>query len=159
MAPCATARAPSAVRNLHHPLGDEGAGNARPEKILAFVERPGLDHRENEFARELLTQVVHLAECRTRGQRLDLQAVEFLLLTHVRAERDHFRPVRFLQPTQNDRGIQPARISDDDFHRNTQTKSGSPGEKAEKAQAVAISGIFGGLRRWRMAVSSRPMLL
>ena len=41
--------------------------------------------------------------------------VEFFLLPDVSAKRDHFRAIGFLQPSENDGGVQPARISDNDF--------------------------------------------
>ena len=44
--------------DLDHALGDERPGDAGAEEILALVDRAGLDHREDEVARELLLQVV-----------------------------------------------------------------------------------------------------
>ncbi len=105
------------VGDLDHALGDERPGDARAQEILPFVERARLDHRKDEVARELLAEIVHLAAARAGRERLGFQAVEFLLLADIRAERDHFRPVRLLEPTEDDRRVQTARIRDDDFHR------------------------------------------
>ena len=115
--------------NLHHALGDERAGDARAEKVLAFVNRPGLDHRKDEVPGEFLTQVVDLAKARAGGERFRFQSVEFFLLADVRAESDDFRAVGFLEPTQQDGGIQPARICDDDFHIGCKLEAVCAGQK------------------------------
>ena len=117
VAPCATAFAPSVWAISIMRLAMRGRAMLVPRKILPLVERPGLDHREDEIARELLAQIIDLAAARAGPERLRLQAVEFLRLAHIRAKRDHLRLVRFLQPTEDDRRVQPARIRDDDFHR------------------------------------------
>ena len=58
VAPWAMASAFSLLGDLHHALGDERPRDAGAEKILALVNRAGLDHRENEVAREFLLQIV-----------------------------------------------------------------------------------------------------
>ena len=87
------------------------------EVILALVNRAGLEHRENEIAREFLAQIVDVALARAGAQRLGFEAVEFLLLADVGAKGDDLRGVGFLQPGEQDGGIEPPGISDDDFHK------------------------------------------
>ena len=103
-------------RDLHHALGDERAGNARAEKILTLVNRPGTDHGENEIPGKLLLQIIDKTFRRPRAQRLGLEPVEFLLLPDIGAEGNDLRPVSFLQPLQQHRGVQAARISTYDLH-------------------------------------------
>ncbi len=105
------------VGDLDHALGDERPGDAGAEEILAFVERAGLDHGEDEVARELLAQIVHLAAGRPGRERLGFEAVEFLALADIGAKGDHLRLVGFLEPAEDDRRVQAARIRDNDFHR------------------------------------------
>ena len=40
-------------RNLDHAFRDQRARDARPEKVLSFVDRPGLHHGKDEVAQTL----------------------------------------------------------------------------------------------------------
>jgi hypothetical protein len=44
--------------DLDHALGDERAGDAGAEEVLAFINGSGLDHREDEIGGEFLLEVV-----------------------------------------------------------------------------------------------------
>ena len=112
-----------ALGDLDHALGDQRPRDAGAEKILPLVDGSRLHDRENEIARELLPQIVHLATGRARGERLGFEAVEFFLLADIGAKRDHLRVVRLLEPAQDDGGIQPSRISDNDSHRLAEVRS------------------------------------
>src|SRR5579862_5893132 len=104
---------------LDHPLGDERAGDAGAEVILVLVKSVRLEHREDEVPGELLPQILDVTPRRAGVERLRFEAVEFLLLAHVRAKGDDLGGIRILQPAQEDGSIQPARIRDDDFHAPT----------------------------------------
>ena len=114
------------ARDVDHALGDERTRDAGAEEILVLVKRVGADHREDEVAREFLGQVVDVALGRAGLERLLVEALEFLFLADVGAERDDLRVIFFLQPRQNDGGVQTSRVSDDNLHdRLLRQKAGS----------------------------------
>ena len=97
-------------------LGDQRPGDGSPQQILPFIDCPGAEQRENVIAREFLAQVLADQPARagfTRpfGQRRGLADP----LPDIGGETHHFAPVGFLQPGDNDRGIQPAGISKHDL--------------------------------------------
>ena len=97
--------------HLNHPFGDERTGDAGAQEVLAFIDCSGLHHREDEVAREFLLQIHDIALGAARFPGLGLQALEFLLLADVGAEGDQFGFVFVLQPRQDDRGVEAARVS------------------------------------------------
>ena len=102
--------------DLDHALGDQWPGDARAQEILSLVQRSCLHHGKDKITGKFLSQIVHLTVGRSRGERLGFEAVEFLRLTHIGAEGDDLRAVGFLEPVEDDGGIQSTRIRDDDFH-------------------------------------------
>ncbi len=102
--------------DLDHALGDQRARDGRAEEVLAFIDGVGTHHRENEVLGELGLEVVDVDLARAGRQRLFLQALELLRLADVGRERDDLGFVVFLEPLQNDRGVQAARICQYDFH-------------------------------------------
>src|SRR6516165_12235700 len=102
--------------NLYHPFRYQGTRNTCPEKILVLVKRRSLKHWKNEIAGKLFSQVVDVAFGGTSLQRFLLQPLQFLLLPDVGAERDYFRRVLLLDPLEDNRSIEPARVSNHDFH-------------------------------------------
>ena len=96
--------------DFHHALGDERARDAGAEKILAFVNRAGVDDGINEVAGEFLLQIVNVDFGRAGLARLRFEAGEFVLLPDVRAEGDHFGVVFFFDPRKQHRGVEAARI-------------------------------------------------
>ena len=109
--------------DLDHALGDERPGDAGAQEILALVDRAGLDHREDEVARELLLQVGDVALGRAGAFGLGFQALEFLLLADVGAEGDDLGVILFLEPGEDDGGIESARISENNLHSLVQIRS------------------------------------
>ena len=97
--------------DFDHALGDERPGDAGAQEILALIDCARLDHREDEVARELLLQVDDVALGRAGALGLGFEALEFLFLADVGAEGDDLRVILFLQPRQDDRGVQSARVS------------------------------------------------
>ena len=102
--------------NLHHALGDEGARNAGAEEILPLVHCSRLHHREDEITGELGLKIVDVTLGGSCPERLGLEPLELLLLTDVGAESDHLGGISFLDPVEDDGGIQTSRIGNDDFH-------------------------------------------
>ena len=96
--------------DFNHALGDEWPGDAGAEEVLALIDRARLDHREDEVAREFLLQVGDVAFGRPGAFGLGFQPFEFLFLTDIGAERNDLRLIPFLDPRQNDGGIQAARV-------------------------------------------------
>ena len=83
---------------------------------MPVVNRAGLDHWKNEIARELFLEIVDVTFGGAGAQRFLFQTLEFFLLTNVRAERDDFRLISFLEPTDNNRRVETAGICQDNFH-------------------------------------------
>ena len=102
--------------DIHHALGDQRAGNRGAEQIGTFVDGVGLHDREDIVLGELLFDVVDNAFHRAVFERLLFKTVEFLFLPDIRAVADHFGIIFFLQPGQEHRGVQPAGISQYNFH-------------------------------------------
>src|SRR5581483_11219648 len=91
-------------------------GDAGPKEILVLVNRAGLHHRKDEIAREFLAQIVDVKLGSAGLQRLFAESLEFFLLPDVRAKGDHFRLVFFLDPREQDRRVESARICQHNFH-------------------------------------------
>ena len=103
------------VCDLDLPLGDQRARDGCAEKIHAFIERVGAEHRKNIVAHEFLAQI--LDKDFLDPQKLGLGAGRFHLFTlaEIGCEGDDFGVIVVLQPAQNDRGVEPARIGKHDF--------------------------------------------
>ena len=104
------------ARNLNHPPGDERSRDARAEEVLAFVNRASLNQRKNKIARELLPQIVDINLRRAGRLRLGSEALQLLLLANIGAKGNQLRVVFFLDPRKQHRGIEAARIRQNNFH-------------------------------------------
>ena len=135
--PVGYSRCPLGAGDLDHALRDERARNACAEKILSLINRPGLQHRKNKITGELLLQVIHIAFRSPCFESLFLESIEFLGLSHVRAEGDDFGSVGIFEPVQNDRGVQTSRVSDDDFFH-----TGAESARKNKLSQSQRTGIF-----------------
>ena len=102
--------------DLYHPLGDQRSRDACSEKILALVDRGRLKHRKHEIASEFIPKVVDYAFGCAGAKRFFFQSLEFFLLSDVSTEGDDLRLVIFLQPAKNDRGVETAGVSENNFH-------------------------------------------
>src|ERR1700741_2410484 len=98
-------------------LGNQRPGDRGSQQVLALVHRVGAEHREDEVAHELLAQVLD-----EYVARLDAELQGFLLcrrklpaLADVGGEGHHFAAVLVLQPLQNDRGVETARVGEHYF--------------------------------------------
>ena len=99
-------------------LGDQRPRDRGAEKIGAFVKRIGAKHRKDEIADKLLAQIVDkdLADAEQLG--LAARRLELLALAEIGGESDDLAAIGLLQPAQDDRGVEPARIGQHDlFHR------------------------------------------
>ena len=105
------------ARDFDHAPGYQRPGDAGAEEILGLVNRARLDHREYEIARERFLQIVDINLRRAGRLRLRGEAPQLLLLADIRAEGDHLRAVFFFDPGKKHRGVEPARICQNNFHR------------------------------------------
>ncbi|MNJ61334.1 hypothetical protein D3C77_571170 [compost metagenome] len=98
-------------------LGDQRTGDRGAQQILALIDGVGAEHREDEVAHELLAQVVDedVLGLDAQLQRLLLGGGQLLALAQVGGEGHHLGVILRLQPLQDDRRVQPARIGEDDF--------------------------------------------
>ena len=93
-------------------LGDQRPGDRGAEQIDALIERVRPEHREHEIAHEFLAQI--LDEDLLDAEQFGLLAGrrKLLALAEIGGEGHHLAAVGFLQPFQDDRGVEPAGISE-----------------------------------------------
>ena len=101
-------------RDLDLSAGDQRAGDRRAEQVRALVDRVGPQHREDEVPHELLPEVHDVDGRRAGAQRLLADRQQLLALAEVGAERDHLAAVALDQPAEDHRGVEPARVREDD---------------------------------------------
>jgi hypothetical protein len=98
---------------------DLRAGDQRPrdrgaEEVGALVDRVRAEHREDEVAHELLAEIHDVNGRGPGAERLLADRHELLALAEVGAEGDHVAAVALDQPPQDHRGVEPARVREDD---------------------------------------------
>ena len=98
-------------------LGDERARDRGTQQILALVERVGTEHRKDIVADEFLAQILDEDILRLHAQHLGLapRRLDLLALAQVSREGHNLRVIFGLQPFQDDRGVEPTRISEHHF--------------------------------------------
>ena len=105
------------TRDLDHSLRDKRTRDARAEEILVLVNGAGLEHWKNEIASEFFAQIFDDAFRCASLQRFRFQTREFFFLTDICAKGDDLSLIIFLEPMENYRCVESARISEDNFHR------------------------------------------
>jgi len=100
------------IDDIDQALGDQRPGNRGTEQVFAFIDGIGTEHREDEVADEFFAHVVDVDVLRLDAglQRLGAGRLKLFTLTEVGREGDNFALVHILQPLEDDRGIQTARI-------------------------------------------------
>ena len=98
-------------------LGDQRPRDRGAEQILPFVERVGAEHREHVIAHEFLAQILdeNVLRLDAEQQRFLARRLELLALAEIGGEGDHLAAIGGLQPLQDDRGVEPARIGEHDL--------------------------------------------
>ena len=95
-------------------LGDERARDRGAEQVLVLVDRARPQHREDVVADEFFAEILE-HELRGAGPAsLLLEAAELLSLSEVGTERHHFGLVPLDEPAEDDGGVEPARVGEDD---------------------------------------------
>ncbi len=104
-------------RNLNQPLGDQRPGDRGAQQIKPLVKRIGPEHREDEIAHEFFADIFDIDVVRVDPQKDRFLAGGFKLfpLTQIGSEGYNLTAVFGLQPFQDDRGIKPAGIGEDNF--------------------------------------------
>ena len=101
--------------DLHKALGDAGTGMAGAQKIV-LIDGAGLHAGDDVIVHILVRQIQDIELGRAGLLRLLLQALELVRLANVAGDRDDFAVVVvFLQPGDNDGGVQTAGICKNDF--------------------------------------------
>ena len=97
-------------------LGDERAGNARTEEIVAFVTGICPHHRKDEITHELFTQIFdeNMLVRNTHRACFFTRRLDFLTLTKVCSKGDHFQSALYLEPFGDDGSIQTTGVGEDD---------------------------------------------
>src|SRR5882672_10153934 len=95
-------------------LGNQWPRDRGAEQILPFIHRVGAEHRKYVVADELLAQILDKDVFRldAEQQRLLPCGLQLLALAEVGGEGHDLASVGGLQPLQNDRGIETARIGE-----------------------------------------------
>ena len=126
-------------------LRDQRAGDRGAEQVLAFVQRVGAEHREDEVAHEGLAQVVDEDLLHAGVLGLLARRAEFLALAEIGGEGDDLAAIGHLEPAQDHAGVEAAGIGEHDlldvFHRHggglSRRLDGAvgvtPGQRARKA--------------------------
>ncbi len=98
-------------------LGDQRPGDRGAEQVLALVERVGAEHREDEVLHELLAHIVDVDIFRLDAQHLGLctRRTELFALAEIGGEGHDLAAIGRLQPLQDDGGVEPAGIGQDDL--------------------------------------------
>ena len=102
-------------RDLDLALGDERPRDRGAEQVHPLVERVGPEHGKHVVGHEGLPQI--LDEDLRDPHRLGLlpRRRDLLALAEIGGERHHLAAIGFLQPAQDDRGIEPAGIGEHYF--------------------------------------------
>ena len=96
-------------------LGNQRPGNRRAEQINAFINGIGAEHGEHEVPHELLAQVLDADILDAEHFGLLARRLQLFALAQIGGEGHHLAIIRLLQPFQDDRGVQPARIGQHDL--------------------------------------------
>src|SRR5208283_1744749 len=90
-----------------------------------FIHRAGLDRREDVVSQKLEPQVFDNHFARAGFVSLLDDRVEVVTLADVSDESDHVAVIVFLQPRNDDGGVQPSGISKDNFFTHWYSSAGS----------------------------------
>ncbi len=112
-------------RALHLVLGDDRPRQRGAQQVLVLVHRARLDRREDVVGQELLPQVFDDDFARAGLVGLLDHGIEVVALADVGDEGDDVVVVVFLQPRNDDGGVQPSRICKDNFFTHEHSSAGS----------------------------------
>ncbi len=95
-------------------LGDQRAGNRGAEQIQPLIERVGPEHREDVLGDEFLAHILDEDVFRLDAEQFGLLArrLQLLALAEIGGEGHHLAAIGGLQPFQDHRGVETARIGE-----------------------------------------------
>ena len=97
-------------------FGDQRAGDRGAEKIVGFVDSAGLEHGEAILLGKFLAEVFDDALVGAGREGLLLDPFEFIPLAELGGEGDDFAAgIIVFEPGEDDGGIEPAGVGEDDF--------------------------------------------
>ena len=96
-------------------LGDQRPGDRGAEQIGALIDGIGAEHRKHEVADEFLAHVDDADVLDAHHLGLAARRLEFAALAEIGGEGDDFGAEFGLQPFQDDRGVETARIGEHDL--------------------------------------------
>ncbi len=103
-------------RGLDHRLGDHRTGHGGTQQVGTLIDGAGLQGRVDVLFDELFPQILDYALGGAGGDGFLLDPFQIVtLLTDVGDEGDDLRIIVFLQPGDDGRGIQSARVSQYDL--------------------------------------------
>ncbi|MCY1294148.1 hypothetical protein D9M70_434310 [compost metagenome] len=98
-------------------LGNQRACDRGAEQVDAFIDGICAEHREDEILDEFLADVLDVDLLDAEHFGLLARRLELFALAEVSGEGDDFRAEFGLQPLQDNRGVETARIGENDlFH-------------------------------------------
>ena len=123
-------------RHFHLLLGQQRPCDGCAQQVLVLVDAAGAHQLPEVLGDELLAHVLDV-HFRSAGlARLLFQAGQLVAaLSDVAAHRDHLAAVVFLQPRNDDGGIQPARIGERHFLRFVHKSFGNSGVRSQKTES------------------------
>jgi hypothetical protein len=98
------------ARDLDLALGDQRPGDRGAQQIDTLIQGVGAEHREDIVADEFLAQVLDIDFLDAHHLGLGARRLDLFALAQVGGESDDLAAVIVLQPAQDDRGVEPARI-------------------------------------------------
>ena len=131
------------ARDLDLALGDQRPRDRGAEQVLPFVERVGAEHRKDEIADELLAQIVDEDLAHPHHLGLPARRLQLLALAEIGGEGDDLAAIGLLQPAQDHRGVEPARIGQHDFF-DIGRHLCSRYDCARRAREARVTNIMGG---------------
>ena len=107
---------PDLAGDVDEMFGDQGPSDRGAEQILTLVLGVGAEHREHVVADELLAYVLDVNVLGFDAEELGLPArrLELFALAEIGGEGDDLGAIFSLQPFEDDRCVQPARIGEND---------------------------------------------
>ena len=105
------------ARDVDLLLGDQRPRDRGAEQVDALIEGVGAEHREHIVAHELLAQILDedVGRLDAEHQRLLARGLKLVALAEIGGERHHLGAVGLLQPLEDDRGVEAARVGEDHF--------------------------------------------
>ena len=102
--------------DFHQTLGNERAGYAGAQKIITLITGIGAHHREDEIAHEFLADIVNvdMFGLDAHQHRLFAGRGQFAFLPQISGECHHFAIIGYLEPLEDHRGVEAARIGKND---------------------------------------------